>query len=50
MALIAQWIATTLRERPELAIFATLALGHWIGNRKLGTFSLGSVTGVLLMA
>lgn len=34
---------------PELSIFLTLALGYWIGGLKLGKFSLGSVTGVLLV-
>jgi putative transport protein len=34
---------------PELAIFLTLASGFFIGKIKFGKFSLGSVTGVLLM-
>ena len=44
-----EWIVTTLRNTPELAIFLTLALGFAIGKIKIGKFSLGSVTGVLLM-
>ncbi len=44
------WIVNTLRGHPELAIFLTLALGYWIGAFKLGHFSLGSVTGTLLIA
>src|SRR3984893_16869561 len=43
------WIVTTLREYPETAIFLALALGYWVGGLRIGTFSLGSVTGTLLM-
>ena len=38
----------TLRRYPELAIFLTLAIGFYIGRIKIGGFSMGSVTGVLL--
>lgn len=38
----------TLRKYPELAIFLSLALGFYIGRLKVGGFSIGSVTGVLL--
>jgi hypothetical protein len=30
-----QWIVTTLRSCPELAIFLALAVGFWIGPKKL---------------
>jgi AspT/YidE/YbjL antiporter-like protein len=43
------WIVTTLREYPEAAIFLALALGYWVGGLRIGTFSLGSVTGTLVM-
>lgn len=43
-----EWVVATFRQYPELAIFATLAVGYWLGNLKLGSFSLGPVTGVLL--
>ncbi|RFS22775.1 aspartate-alanine antiporter [Chitinophaga silvatica] len=43
------WLHHTFQEYPELAIFLTLAAGFWIGGLKVGKFSLGSVTGVLLM-
>ncbi len=43
------WLIDTLRTYPELAIFLTLGLGYWIGNIKIGGFSLGAVTGTLLM-
>ena len=42
------WIVTTLRSYPEIAIFLALALGFAIGGLKFGKFSLGNVTGVLL--
>jgi putative transport protein len=37
-----------LRKYPELAIFLTLAIGFYIGQLKVGGFSIGAVTGVLL--
>ena len=43
------WIIKTLQHTPELAIFLTLALGFAVGKIKIKGFSLGSVTGVLLM-
>ncbi|MDR2036980.1 MAG: aspartate-alanine antiporter [Bacteroidales bacterium] len=43
------WIVKTMQNSPELAIFLTLALGFAIGKVKIKSFSLGSVTGVLLM-
>ena len=44
-----EWFITQLREHPELAIFLTLFLGFWIGKIKIGKFSLGTVTSVLLV-
>lgn len=44
-----EWIFNQLRERPELAIFLTLFLGFWLGKLKIGKFSLGTVTSVLLV-
>jgi putative transport protein len=43
------WIVNTLRAHPELVIFLTLAIGYYIGAIKLGSFSLGAVTGTLLV-
>jgi len=43
------WIVNTLRSHPELVIFLTLAIGYYIGGVKMGSFSLGSVTGTLLV-
>jgi len=45
-----QWIVETLRSYPELAIFMALAVGFWIGPKKLAGFSLGNVTATLLAA
>src|SRR5262245_9479562 len=44
------WFTGTLRSSPELAIFLALAIGFWIGPKKLGGFSLGNVTATLLAA
>jgi putative transport protein len=46
---VLHWIADALRKNPELAIFLTLSLGYFIGARKVGRFSLGAVTGTLLV-
>jgi putative transport protein len=43
------WIITTLKGKPELVIFLTLAFGYLLGKLKIGSFSLGSVTGTLLV-
>jgi putative transport protein len=42
------WLVNTLRTYPEIAIFLTLAIGFFVGSLKIGKFTLGSVTGVLL--
>ncbi|MBR0818033.1 aspartate-alanine antiporter [Bradyrhizobium liaoningense] len=44
------WLVSTLRTYPELAIFLALAVGFWIGPLKVAGFSLGNVTGTLLAA
>lgn len=46
--MIWQWVESILRSNPELAIFLALAIGYWVGGIKLGSFSLGAVTGTLL--
>jgi putative transport protein len=43
-----EWLADTLRRYPEIAIFLALALGFLVGPLKIGSFSLGNVTAVLL--
>jgi putative transport protein len=44
------WLAETLRAHPELAIFIALAVGFWIGPKKIFGFTLGNVTATLLAA
>lgn len=44
-----EWIVEQLRQHPELAIFLTIFAGFWIGKLKIGKFSLGTVTSVLLV-
>jgi putative transport protein len=44
-----EWFADALRHYPELAIFLTLGVGYFVGGLKLGSFSLGAVTGTLLI-
>lgn len=39
-----------LRSNPSLLIFAALAVGYALGKARFGSFSLGSTTGVLLVA
>ena len=41
------WIEQFLIRYPELALYLAIAVGYYIGNFKLGTFSLGPVTGSL---
>lgn len=43
------WFVHVLQQYPELAIFLTLAFGFAVGPLKIGKFSLGTVTAVLLM-
>lgn len=44
------WLIEMLRAQPEFAIFAALAIGFWIGPKKIGGFNLGNVTATLLAA
>jgi putative transport protein len=44
------WIVGELRSYPELALFLALAIGFWIGPKKLFGFNLGNVTATLLAA
>lgn len=43
------YISDILREYPTLALFLTIGLGFLLGRLKIGNFSLGSVTAVLLV-
>jgi putative transport protein len=42
------WLVKTLQQYPEIAIFLALAIGFLVGPLKIGRFSLGNVTAVLL--
>ena len=37
------------RTYPEMAIFLTIGIGFWLGQLKYKSFSLGTVTSVLLV-
>src|SRR5215213_6225049 len=42
------YLARSLSEHQELAVFLVLAVGFFIGRIKIGSFSLGTVVGTLL--
>src|SRR5688572_7492012 len=42
------WMQQVLTKYPEMAVYLSLGVGYWIGNRKVGGFSLGGATGSLL--
>lgn len=42
------WLVTALRQHAEVAFFVTLAIGYALGKLRVGSFSLGAVTGTLL--
>jgi putative transport protein len=44
------WFVSTLRQYPEISLFLAIGIGYWVGPKKLGGFSLGSVTATLLAA
>lgn len=43
------WIVDIFRNNPAIPIFLTLGIGFWVGKLKYKTFSLGTVTSVLLV-
>src|SRR5580698_1301197 len=43
-------IGELLRSQPEIALFASLALGYFIGSLKIGPIQLGGVCGTLIVA
>jgi putative transport protein len=47
MALV-EWFVKVLHDRPEVAFFLTVTIGYAIGKLRIGSFTLGAVTGVLL--
>lgn len=44
-----EWIVHVLRDNPSLAVFLTLGAGFFVGQLKFKSFSLGTVTSVLLV-
>lgn len=47
--LFMDWLIETLRSNPALAVFLVIGIGFWIGQLKYKSFSLGTVTSVLLV-
>lgn len=45
-----EFLRSILHQAPEIALFAALALGYWIGKFRFGSFQLGGVAGSLLAA
>ena len=43
-----QDLSSTLRAHPEITFFLVLGIGYALGKLKVGSFSLGAVTGTLL--
>ncbi len=44
-----EWLIEIFRNNPSIPIFLTLGIGFWIGRLKYKSFSLGTVTSVLLV-
>jgi putative transport protein len=45
-----EWLATTLRSYPEIAIFLSLGIGYYVGKFTFRGIGLGAVTATLLAA
>jgi len=45
---LVEWFVKVLHDRPEVAFFLTVMIGYAIGKLRIGSFTLGAVTGVLL--
>ncbi len=43
-------LKSIFHQSPEAALFASLALGYWVGKFRFGSFQLGGVAGSLLAA
>lgn len=44
------WLVTTLQNNPEIALFLAVAIGYPLGNLRIKSFSLGTVTTTLLVS
>lgn len=42
------WLTEMLQKYPELAVFAAIGIGYWVGVWRIGSFSFGGVTGALM--
>ena len=40
-----EWMTALLSRHPELGVYLALAIGYWIGARRIFGFTLGGVTG-----
>jgi aspartate-alanine antiporter len=45
-----EFLRSIFHQAPEIALFAALALGYWVGKFRFGSFQLGGVAGSLLVA
>lgn len=45
-----EFLRNVFHQAPEIALFAALALGYWVGKFRFGSFQLGGVAGSLLAA
>ncbi|CAB5717288.1 putative transporter [Delftia tsuruhatensis] len=45
-----EFLRSIFHQAPEIALFAALALGYWVGKFRFGSFQLGGVAGSLLAA
>ncbi|ELP5717447.1 aspartate-alanine antiporter (plasmid) [Enterobacter asburiae] len=45
-----EWFVHTLRTYPEIAIFLSLGIGYWVGDKSFKGLSLGAVTATLIAA
>ena len=45
---LVEWCVKVLHDRPEVAFFFTITIGYALGRLRIGSFTLGAVTGVLL--
>ena len=46
--MLLDFIAEIFRANPEIPLFLTIGLGFWLGNLRIGSFSLGPVTATLI--
>ena len=43
------WLATSLQNHPEIALFLVLGVGHAVARLRIGTFRLNAVVCVILV-